>query len=205
VSVVPHDAAPIISQDLVVAADHGQIYIYSAALPPPDAGNPYLYALADAVDSGRFVGTCRALIDLMTPGQWNWHTPVRVEVWAGEPPADTDGWDHEADVDLDVPDGRLFLEASGGATHPWPPTSHPGTTGYACPAAVSPPAVRPAPTVTIPTACAYGPPATLRRRCCASVGQDGKPTGNFRSPAGPGRQPTTTPERTGSNLTAAGH
>jgi hypothetical protein len=64
---------------------------------------------------GRFFNVI-CLIDLMTPGQWNFKTPMRVEVWDAEPPADTDNWSHEVDVDLDVPDGRLFFEASGGGT-----------------------------------------------------------------------------------------
>ena len=115
---------PLSAVDLRVAADHGQIYLYSVVLlvfdeeddddDDDDDDNPYLDALDDAVDSGRFVGACRGLIDLMTPGQWNSDTPMRVEVWATEPAGDTDDWLHEVDVDLDVPDGRLVFEASGG-------------------------------------------------------------------------------------------
>lgn len=37
-----------------------------------------------------------------------------MEVWAAEPSADTDDWSHEVDVDLDVTDGQLIFEASGG-------------------------------------------------------------------------------------------
>lgn len=114
-----HRDGPTFSADLHVAADYGQIYIYSEATEvgsQNDEGNPYLDALDDAVDSGRFVGTAGGLVDLLTPGQWNFNTPMRVEVWAAEPPADTDDWSHEVDVDLDVPDGRLFFEASGGGT-----------------------------------------------------------------------------------------
>jgi hypothetical protein len=109
---------PAFAADLHVAADYGQIYIYSdaavAGFDNDDSDNLYLDALDDAVDSERFVGTAGGLIDLMTPGQWNFNTPMRVEVWAAEPLADTDGWSHEVDVDLDVPDGRLNFAASGG-------------------------------------------------------------------------------------------
>jgi hypothetical protein len=107
--------ALVLGCDLVVAADHGQIYISSTAMPQVTVDdNPYLDALADGTDSGRFVGVIQGLIDLMTPGQWNWQTPVRLEVWTAEPTADTNAWDHEVDVDLDVPDGTLSFEASGG-------------------------------------------------------------------------------------------
>lgn len=108
------------AHDLVVSADHGQIYIYAHTQDPdhnepqPDAGNPFLTALDDARQRGTFVGHYGNLIDLMTPGQWNFETPMRVEVWSAEPPNDNDSWDHEVDVDLEIPQGRLFFEASGG-------------------------------------------------------------------------------------------
>ncbi|GAA0221599.1 hypothetical protein [Cryptosporangium japonicum] len=108
----------VLRRDLTVAADHSQIYIYSADLPdgglPFDDSNPFLDALTDATESDRFVGVTTGLVDLLTPGQWNWTTPMRLEVWASEPAGDTADWDHEVDVDLTVPDGRLWLEASGG-------------------------------------------------------------------------------------------
>jgi hypothetical protein len=62
-------------RDLVVSADHGQIYIYSHSDDPgivgsqPDVDNPYLVALDDGVRRGTFVGVYASLIDLMTPGQ----------------------------------------------------------------------------------------------------------------------------------------
>jgi hypothetical protein len=112
---MPPDTAPAAVQDLIVAADHGQIYVYSpVAAADDDSDNPYLAALDDAVESGRFVGTRPGLIDVMTPGQWNFQTPMRLEVWSAEPPDDSQDWDHEVDVDLDVPDGHLIFEASGG-------------------------------------------------------------------------------------------
>ncbi|XVQ06579.1 hypothetical protein ACQP1W_28450 [Spirillospora sp. CA-255316] len=106
------------AQDLVVAADHGQIYIYSQIEWPddPETDNLYLEALDDALDSRRYVGASRGLIDLITPGQWNWETPMRVEVWTGEPPSDTAGWDHEVDIDFDAPTGGIVFEPSGGST-----------------------------------------------------------------------------------------
>jgi hypothetical protein len=104
------------AHDLVVRADHGQIYIESSATDD-DAwsdGHDYYAALEDAINSGRFVGVQPGLIDLMTPGQWNWNTPMRLEIWSGEPPDDSEAWDHEVDADLEVPDGWISFAASGG-------------------------------------------------------------------------------------------
>lgn len=110
------DARLVAARDLIVRADYGQIYIESSANEDdgwPD-DDPYNGALDDAVDSGRFVGVRPGLIDLMTPGQWNWNTPVRVEIWSDEPPDDRHAWDHEVDADLDVPDGWISFAGSGG-------------------------------------------------------------------------------------------
>jgi hypothetical protein len=105
------EARLISAQDLIVAADYGQLYIISSEL---DSGDVYLAALDDARESGRYVGVQPGFIDVMTPGQYNFETPLRLEVWSAEPPDDRDHWDHEVDADLDVPDGQIIFEASGG-------------------------------------------------------------------------------------------
>jgi hypothetical protein len=112
------DVHLVAARDLLVRADHGQIYIESSAVDDDAWGSDdtYLEALEDALASGRFVGVRTGLIDLMTPGQWNWKTPMRVEIWSGEPPDDRDDWQHEVDADLDVPDGWISFAASGGDT-----------------------------------------------------------------------------------------
>lgn len=106
--------APVFAVDLRVEADHGQIYIYSDAVVDfADESEPLMVALDDAYDTGRYVGVVPGLLDIITPGTRNADTPMRVEVWAAEPPADTDDWLQEVDADLDVPDGILVFEASG--------------------------------------------------------------------------------------------
>jgi hypothetical protein len=106
-------------QDLIVAADYGQIYIFSYAGEDEDEdvdvnGGHLGAALNDATQSGRFVGVQPGFIDLLTPGQWNFHTPLRVEIWSAEPPDDRGDWDHEVDADFDVPDGRInFMFPTG--------------------------------------------------------------------------------------------
>ena len=106
---------PLASTSLTVVADYGQIYIYDPAIgEQAQADNVYTDALADAIGSRRFVGTAEGLIDLLTPGQYNFRTPMLVEVWRHEPEDDRDGWDHEVDLDLDIPSGVLVFAASGG-------------------------------------------------------------------------------------------
>jgi hypothetical protein len=106
-------ASPILEEDLEVAVDYGQLYIYSPAVyaeAVEENAGVNLDALDDAITSQRFVGLTDGFVDLLTPGQWNYHTPVRVEVWTGEPPATDDDWSHEVDLDLDIPDGKLAFE-----------------------------------------------------------------------------------------------
>jgi hypothetical protein len=111
----------ISAQDLIVAADYGQIYIISTAGVEEDedsgADERHLVAsLRDATESGRFIGVRPGIIDVLTPGQRNFRTPLRLEVWSAEPPDDRDYWDHEVDADFDAPDGRISFMAPGGGT-----------------------------------------------------------------------------------------
>lgn len=120
----PHSNAappggPEWSKSLSVIADYGQIYIYDpqvvgARLTDQNA-NVFIEALNDGQRSRRFVGEASGLVDLLTPGQWNFHTPMLVEGWPGEPPDDSADWDHVVDIDLPVPSGHLVFEGSGGA------------------------------------------------------------------------------------------
>lgn len=106
------------AQDLIVTADYGQILIFSLAGEDEDE-RPEAPALRDAWQSGRFVGVRPGFLDLLTPGQCNWHTPFRLEIWSAEPPDDRGGWDHEVDADFDVPDGRVGFMPSGGGIAVW--------------------------------------------------------------------------------------
>jgi TonB family protein len=125
---MPEIAGPEGSMPLTVVADYGQIYIYDSARLDNERrrqffadrerdvyGDALQDALADGVKSRRFVGTSRGLIDLMTPGQYNFKTPMLVEVRQHEPGDDRQEWDHEVDLDLDIPSGVLLFEGSGGS------------------------------------------------------------------------------------------
>lgn len=107
---------PTTTTNLEVEINYGQLYVYSAEpwADDPEGHNAVLRALDDAYDSGRFVGVSEGLIDFLSAVQWNFHAPMSVEVWDVEPPADEQNWDHVADVDLDVADGSLKFEGSGG-------------------------------------------------------------------------------------------
>jgi hypothetical protein len=106
--------------DLEITVDYGQLYVSGAPLDQVDPDTSgVLRALDDARGSGRYVGVAGGLIDLVTPIQYSANAPMRVETWPGEPVDDRANWDHVVDVDLDVRDGRMFFEASGG----WEPVS----------------------------------------------------------------------------------
>jgi hypothetical protein len=106
-------------QELEVEADYGQIYVYDPATQLRDEGvteddNPLERALDDAYESGRFVGFADGLIDVLTPSQYNWKAPMRVEVSDVAPVLDVESWDHVVELPLPVPSGTLVFQASGG-------------------------------------------------------------------------------------------
>lgn len=108
-------------RELHVASDYGQIYIYDPASQQDESADvtdeessPIFRAMEDASESRRFVGYAKGLVDVLTPSQYNWKAPMRVEVGDAPPPLDTDEWDHVVEVPLPVPSGTLCFEASGG-------------------------------------------------------------------------------------------
>jgi ribosomal protein S13 len=109
------DPEMISAQDLIVQADYHTIFIFSDGGEDEDGGYDHRGACNDASESGRFVGVRPGFIHLVTPGQWNWRTPMRLEIWSAEPSDDRGDWDHEVDADFDVPDGRINFMPSGGS------------------------------------------------------------------------------------------
>src|SRR3954468_21630269 len=107
-------------RELQIEADYGQIYIYDPAtqLPAHDAtedDDPLQRALEDGNESRRFVGYAGGLIDVLTPSQFNWKAPMRIEVSHAPPESDVESWDHVVELPLPVPSGRLVFQASGTA------------------------------------------------------------------------------------------
>jgi hypothetical protein len=108
-----------LAQELEVEADYGQIYIYDpeTQLPHEDASeddDPLQRAMEDAYESRRFVGYARGLVDVITPSQYNWKAPMRIEVSDTPPASDVETWDHVVDVSLPIPSGKLVFQSSGG-------------------------------------------------------------------------------------------
>jgi hypothetical protein len=102
-----------------VQSDYGQLYIYDSQALVDDSDwteddNPLARALEDGYRGRRFVGYDHSLVDVLTPSQYNWNAPMRIEVSDDEPPLELDGWDHVVEVPLPVPSGTLAFEASGG-------------------------------------------------------------------------------------------
>ena len=110
----------VLAQDLTIAADYGQFYVFDEAALQADSSqgfddSPEGLSLDDAVQSGRFVGRWGAsYLNVLTPGQWNFELPLRIELHDAEPGADLDVWQHVVDVDLDLPTGQVLMVASGG-------------------------------------------------------------------------------------------
>lgn len=97
---------PLAVHHVSVPVSHGQILVND-----PEEGDiaGLEDAMDDGVDSGRFVGSASGVILIVTPAADSSGTPVTVEEWANEPADDRDGWDHEVDIDIDVPSGELEI------------------------------------------------------------------------------------------------
>ncbi|MDP9492354.1 MAG: hypothetical protein M3P42_09200 [Actinomycetota bacterium] len=111
----------LIVQELVVASDYGQIYVgdpegLDETSPQTEEDNSLQRSLDDAHESRRFVGYDGGTVNILTPSQYNWTAPLRLEVFEEPPPLDADGWDHIAEVPLPAPSGKLYFQASGGGT-----------------------------------------------------------------------------------------
>src|SRR5512133_493803 len=80
-------SAPSLVRELHVASDYGQIYIYDPETQQDEWADVYdeessaiFRAMDDASKSRRFVGYAKGMVDVLTPSQYNWKAPMRVEV-----------------------------------------------------------------------------------------------------------------------------
>jgi hypothetical protein len=106
-------------RELEIESDYGQIYIYDPDTQLADDAlfeddNPLERAMDEAYHSRQFVGYDTGLVVVITPSQYNFHAPMRIEVADAAPSLDADEWDHVVETPLPVPSGRLIFEASGG-------------------------------------------------------------------------------------------
>ncbi|MEU4689490.1 hypothetical protein [Actinoplanes sp. NPDC023714] len=98
---------PIAVRTLSVPVENGQFHLGGDG--DPDALER---AFDEAVASGRFVGTAGGVVAVATPAEDSAGTPITVELWAAEMVDDT--WDHEVDIDLDVPGDGLAVRTTAG-------------------------------------------------------------------------------------------
>jgi hypothetical protein len=121
----------LLARDLQVEADYGQIYIYDPQTQVVEGmdeldDDQWQLASEDAYDSRRFVGYDKSLVSVITPSQFNWKVPLRLEVSDAPPALDAVDWDHIVEVPLPTPSGTLCFQASGGG-EPIETTIPPGT------------------------------------------------------------------------------
>jgi hypothetical protein len=105
---------PKVSRNVEIQIDYGAVCISDQANADDPAGDTVERALDDAEGPLR-VGRADKLVVLTTPVQFNYATPMRVEVWPNEPADDSAGWDHVVDIDLDLPTGQLRFRQNGPA------------------------------------------------------------------------------------------
>jgi hypothetical protein len=100
-----------VSRELTFRYDHGQVYLYDVTAAD---SVDFLAALDDSTETGLTVGVAGVLVDLLMPLQWNFSAPLVLETEEQEPALDLDDWEHTVEFALQLPTGRMLLEASGG-------------------------------------------------------------------------------------------
>ena len=128
------------SASVTLSIEYSHFTVADEQLNELDAGAE---ALDGALASPARVAAVRDVLVVLSPAADTDETPVALEVWSARPPAETAGWDHEVELDLLVPSGRLTvgsgtaypdivegiepgayrLAVSGGRFDPWPARS----------------------------------------------------------------------------------
>jgi hypothetical protein len=112
---------------------HHALFIYDQRHQFDPADDTIERALNASMDSETHVSSLDNIVVFSTPVQFNYATPMRIEVWPTEPPGDADNWDQVVDVDLDVPTGQLVFRENGPTDdpilHTIAPNSYPGVAG----------------------------------------------------------------------------
>ncbi|MFI7546076.1 hypothetical protein [Actinoplanes sp. NPDC049599] len=94
------------SASVTLAIEYGHFTVADQQLDDPAAGSR---ALDKALESPARVGAVRNVVAVLTPACDTYETPIALEVWSARPPTDAIKWDHEVEVDLLVPSGRLAV------------------------------------------------------------------------------------------------
>jgi hypothetical protein len=116
------------AQDLTVALDYGQFYLYGTPGPYGDAhtGDVDMVDLVQQAIERDGIAQRHGVVVVLSPHQNNFAMRLRVEVWSAEPPDDLDAWQEGFEASLMVGDGRLFYESPtlGGRTITVPPDAY---------------------------------------------------------------------------------
>jgi hypothetical protein len=128
------------SASVTLSIEYSHFTVADEQLNELDAGAE---ALDGALASPARVAAVRDVLVVLSPAADSYETPVALEVWSARPPADATGWDHEVELNLLVPSGRLTvgagtadpdivdgiepgayrLSVAGGRFDPWPARS----------------------------------------------------------------------------------
>jgi hypothetical protein len=141
---------PVLGLDLVVRLDYGHFSLTGTYQPMPvgDAAAEPLRLLEEAIRGQGIAGTeGNEYVVVLSPHQNNFAMPMRVEVWAAEPPDDVDGWEEAfltgllvgpdglaydtptlEGTAIPVPPGRYAVRITGRGfvNHGWPGSTIPG-------------------------------------------------------------------------------
>src|SRR5262245_25090923 len=101
------------AEDLTVALDYGQFYLFGTPSPwsDPQPGDVDVVGLVHQAIYGDGIAGGRGAVVVLSPHQNNFAMRLRVEVWSAEPPDDLDAWQEGFEASLAVGDGRLTYES----------------------------------------------------------------------------------------------
>lgn len=104
----PVGARSVQVHDLVVSYGHSQFSLFGG----PFDGDPYP-VLLEALE-GEGVASNGALMAVLSPQQWNFHMPLRIEQWDEEPVADLPEWQVVFQAPLTISNGSMIYVPTEG-------------------------------------------------------------------------------------------
>jgi hypothetical protein len=102
-------AAVLRSTTRVVALDYGSFTLRGADLDDAQGGSPLLETILGS--PGEVAATDGRVLMVMSPHQNSFEMQLTVEVWDGEPPADSDAWQQVVRSSIQVEGDRLIYES----------------------------------------------------------------------------------------------
>lgn len=104
--------------DLTMVMDHSQFYVHGG-------GADSVYELVEtALHGDKWASNGRSIV-VVTPVEYNFDMPVRIEVWNAPPPVDLADWAIHITAELEVSSNMLQLESTSGEPRSTPiPNGH---------------------------------------------------------------------------------